>query len=85
MFSARSAFGIVIVLFKLGVSVTQYALIAFIYKLLSVSCSSFGSANATHYSTVLLFLFCGFHVRVVVFPFFQCGDFGQRVALAVID
>ena len=35
---------------NLGVSVTQYALIAFIYKLLSVSCSSFGSANATRYS-----------------------------------
>ena len=57
---------------QLGVSVTQYALIAFIYKLLSVSCSSFGSANATRYSTVVLFLFCGFHFHVVLcFPFFS--------------
>ena len=30
-------------------------------KLLSVSCSSFGSTNTTRYSTVLLLLFCGFH------------------------
>ena len=57
---------------QLGVSVTQYALIAFIYKLLSVSCFSFGSANATPYSTVLLFLFCGFHFHVVLCsPFFS--------------
>ena len=63
---------------QLGVSVTQYALIAFIYKLLSVSYSSFGSANATRYSTVLLSLCCGFYFHVVVcFPFLQCGDFGH--------
>ena len=49
---------------QLGVSVTQYALIACIYKLLSVSCSSFGSANATRYSTVLLFLCCGFYFQL---------------------
>ena len=65
-------------LLSLGVSVTQYALIAVIYKLLSVSYSSFGSANATRYSTVLLFLCCGFYFHVgVCFPFFQCGDFGH--------
>ena len=40
---------------QLGVSVTQYALIAFIYKLLSGTCSSFGSANTSSYSTILLF------------------------------
>ena len=70
-------FGILIVI-QLGVLVTQYALIALIYKLLSVICSSFGYANATRYSTVLLFLCCGFYFHVVLcFPLFQCGDFGH--------
>ena len=77
MFSARSVWYSYCVI-QLGVLVAQKALIAPIYKKLSVSCSSFGSANATRYSTVLLFLCCGFYFHVVLCsPFFQCGDFGH--------
>ena len=77
LFSARSVWYSYCVI-QLGVLVTQKALIAPIYKQLSVSFSSFGSANATRYSTVLLFLCCGFYFHVVLCsPFFQCGDFGH--------
>ena len=65
-----------------GVLVTQYALIAFIYKLLSVGSSSFGSANATRYSTVLLFFYVVDFIFMLfcVSPFFQCGDFGHLIS-----
>ena len=58
---------------QLGVLVTENALIAPIYKQLSVSCSSFGSANATRYSTVLLFfmLWILFSCCFVFPPFFS--------------
>ena len=62
---------------QLGVSVTQYALIACIYKLLSVSCSSFGSANVhtlLHCSFVFM-LWILFSCCFVFSP--QCGDFGH--------
>ena len=79
LFSARSVWYSYCVI-QLGVLVTQNALIAPIYKQLSVSCSSFGSANATRYSTVLLF----FYAVDFIFMLFCVSPFNFSVEILVI-